>query len=212
MAADALNAYLTDRAAGKDALLICDTWEMADALNRRLHDTLTDRRTDSHGCARSDGRRRRHHHEPKQRHHHQRASRPRPPHRRPRRSGPQRQPMARCRDGPAHQSRCRRTAIRQRPCRVRHRLPHRARHTGLCGDSAFSPRRDRRQLLRDPRRRRVAGDAVRGDDPRTPQQRSIPLPAASPTKPTTNTPNRSPATASTSPAAATNTPPHTTSG
>ena len=26
---------------GKDALLICDTWEMADALNRRLHDTLT---------------------------------------------------------------------------------------------------------------------------------------------------------------------------
>ena len=41
MAADALNAYLTDRAAGKDALLICDTWEMADAPNRRLHDTLT---------------------------------------------------------------------------------------------------------------------------------------------------------------------------
>jgi hypothetical protein len=28
-------------AAGKDSLLICDTWEMADALNRRLHDTLT---------------------------------------------------------------------------------------------------------------------------------------------------------------------------
>ena len=32
MAADALDAYLTDRDAGKDALLICDTWEMADAL------------------------------------------------------------------------------------------------------------------------------------------------------------------------------------
>jgi conjugative relaxase-like TrwC/TraI family protein len=41
MAADAHDAYLTDRAAGKDALLVCDTWEMADALNRRLHDTLT---------------------------------------------------------------------------------------------------------------------------------------------------------------------------
>ena len=41
MAADALDAYLADRAAGKDALLVCDTWEIADALNRRLHDTLT---------------------------------------------------------------------------------------------------------------------------------------------------------------------------
>ena len=41
MAADAQLAYLTDRAAGKDALLVCDTWEVADALNRRLHDTLT---------------------------------------------------------------------------------------------------------------------------------------------------------------------------
>jgi conjugative relaxase-like TrwC/TraI family protein len=41
MAADAQLAYLNDRAAGKDSLLICDTWEVADALNRRLHDTLT---------------------------------------------------------------------------------------------------------------------------------------------------------------------------
>ena len=41
MAADAVDAYLADRAAGKDALLVCDSWEMADALNRRLHDTLT---------------------------------------------------------------------------------------------------------------------------------------------------------------------------
>jgi hypothetical protein len=41
MAADAVDAYLKDRAANTDALLICDTWEMADALNRRLHDTLT---------------------------------------------------------------------------------------------------------------------------------------------------------------------------
>jgi conjugative relaxase-like TrwC/TraI family protein len=41
MAADALDAYVRDRADRKDALLICDTWEMADALNRRLHDSLT---------------------------------------------------------------------------------------------------------------------------------------------------------------------------
>jgi ATP-dependent exoDNAse (exonuclease V) alpha subunit len=41
MAADALHAYQQDRLAGKDALLICDTWEMADALNRRLHDSVS---------------------------------------------------------------------------------------------------------------------------------------------------------------------------
>lgn len=39
MAADALTAYQTARAEGRDALLVCDTWEMADALNRRIHDT-----------------------------------------------------------------------------------------------------------------------------------------------------------------------------
>jgi conjugative relaxase-like TrwC/TraI family protein len=41
MAADAVAAYLNDRADGKHAILICDTWEVADALNQRLHDTLT---------------------------------------------------------------------------------------------------------------------------------------------------------------------------
>jgi conjugative relaxase-like TrwC/TraI family protein len=41
MAADAHDAYLADRTAGKDSLLICDTWEMADALNQRLHDVMT---------------------------------------------------------------------------------------------------------------------------------------------------------------------------
>ncbi|MBJ7336053.1 MAG: AAA family ATPase [Mycolicibacterium sp.] len=41
MASVALDGYLTDQKAGKDSLLICDTWEMADALNQRLHDTLT---------------------------------------------------------------------------------------------------------------------------------------------------------------------------
>jgi conjugative relaxase-like TrwC/TraI family protein len=41
MAADAHDAYLCDRAAGNDALLICDTTEMADALNHRLQHALT---------------------------------------------------------------------------------------------------------------------------------------------------------------------------
>jgi conjugative relaxase-like TrwC/TraI family protein len=37
MAADAIAAYQADTAAGKEALLICDTTEMADALNKRIH-------------------------------------------------------------------------------------------------------------------------------------------------------------------------------
>jgi ATP-dependent exoDNAse (exonuclease V) alpha subunit len=37
MAADALAAYRADTAAGKEALLICDTTEMTDALNQRIH-------------------------------------------------------------------------------------------------------------------------------------------------------------------------------
>ncbi len=44
MAADALAAHHTDLAAGKDALLLADTTEMTDALNRRVHDqTVADR-------------------------------------------------------------------------------------------------------------------------------------------------------------------------
>ena len=42
MAHDALQAYRADVADGKDALLVCDTKEMADALNRRLHDETVD--------------------------------------------------------------------------------------------------------------------------------------------------------------------------
>ncbi|MEE6176835.1 MobF family relaxase [Mycobacterium sp. 050134] len=38
MAADATTAYLTARAGGKDAAILCDTWELADAINQRLHD------------------------------------------------------------------------------------------------------------------------------------------------------------------------------
>ncbi len=41
MAADATTAYITARAAGKDVAILCDTWEIADAINRRLHDRFT---------------------------------------------------------------------------------------------------------------------------------------------------------------------------
>ena len=45
MAADALEAHQGDVAAGKDALLIADTTETTDALNRRIHDQITAART-----------------------------------------------------------------------------------------------------------------------------------------------------------------------
>jgi DNA transposition AAA+ family ATPase len=38
MAHDALTNYHADIAAGKDALLMTDTWELSDALNKRIHD------------------------------------------------------------------------------------------------------------------------------------------------------------------------------
>jgi conjugative relaxase-like TrwC/TraI family protein len=41
MAADATTAYITARAAGKDVAILCDTWEIADAINQRLHDRFT---------------------------------------------------------------------------------------------------------------------------------------------------------------------------
>jgi len=41
MAADATNAYITARAASKDVAILCDTWEIADAINQRLHDHFT---------------------------------------------------------------------------------------------------------------------------------------------------------------------------
>ena len=41
MAADATTAYIHARAEGKDAAIFCDTWEIADAINQRLHDHYT---------------------------------------------------------------------------------------------------------------------------------------------------------------------------
>lgn len=43
MAADALAAYNADTGLGRDALLVCDTTEMADALNLRIHTERIDR-------------------------------------------------------------------------------------------------------------------------------------------------------------------------
>lgn len=41
MAKDATDAYIAARAAGKDAAIICDRWEIADAINRKLHTHYT---------------------------------------------------------------------------------------------------------------------------------------------------------------------------
>ena len=43
MAAEATTAYLTARAEGKDVAILCDSWEIADAINQRLHDHFTAR-------------------------------------------------------------------------------------------------------------------------------------------------------------------------
>lgn len=52
MATDALAAYRADTVAGKDALLLCDTTEMADALNRRIHHDTIDPTAPTIGVAR----------------------------------------------------------------------------------------------------------------------------------------------------------------
>lgn len=52
MATDALAAYRTDTEAGKDALLLCDTKEMAEALNRRIHNDTVDPKAPTIGVAR----------------------------------------------------------------------------------------------------------------------------------------------------------------
>lgn len=41
MANDATNAYLQARAEGKDVAILCDRWEIADAINRKLHGALS---------------------------------------------------------------------------------------------------------------------------------------------------------------------------
>jgi ATP-dependent exoDNAse (exonuclease V) alpha subunit len=41
MATDATTAYITARTEGKHAAIICDTWDIADAINQRLHHHFT---------------------------------------------------------------------------------------------------------------------------------------------------------------------------
>jgi conjugative relaxase-like TrwC/TraI family protein len=52
MAADATTAYIKARAEGKDVAILCDRWEIADAINQRLHDHFTDPDTASVQVAR----------------------------------------------------------------------------------------------------------------------------------------------------------------
>jgi ATP-dependent exoDNAse (exonuclease V) alpha subunit len=53
MVTDALVAYRTEAATGKDALLLCDTKEIADALNRRIHNDTIDSTSPTVGVARA---------------------------------------------------------------------------------------------------------------------------------------------------------------
>jgi hypothetical protein len=52
MAADATAAYISARAEGKDVAILCDTWDLADAINQRLHDHFTNPDTPSVPVAR----------------------------------------------------------------------------------------------------------------------------------------------------------------
>jgi conjugative relaxase-like TrwC/TraI family protein len=52
MAADATAAYISARAEGKDVAILCDTWDIADAINQRLHDHFTNPDTPSVPVAR----------------------------------------------------------------------------------------------------------------------------------------------------------------
>jgi conjugative relaxase-like TrwC/TraI family protein len=117
MAADALAAYQADTAAGKDALLICDTTEMADVLNERIHHESLDTRAPTVTGARTPHRCRRPHPDPPQRAHH------RSPEAEwlccPVGFGAQRQPVAGGRHRLGRKSRRRRTSRGRGPHRVR---------------------------------------------------------------------------------------------
>jgi hypothetical protein len=52
MAADATNAYINARSEGKDVAILCDTWEVADAINQRLQDHFTNPDTASASVSR----------------------------------------------------------------------------------------------------------------------------------------------------------------
>jgi hypothetical protein len=52
MAADATHPCIKARAEGKDVAILCDTWEIADAINQRLQDHFTNPRAASVQVAR----------------------------------------------------------------------------------------------------------------------------------------------------------------
>ena len=76
MAADATTAYIRARAEGKDVAIICDRWEIADAINQRLHDHVHQPRCSQRGGGpRSSSPRRRSDPQPPQRRHPDRRTR-----------------------------------------------------------------------------------------------------------------------------------------
>ncbi len=82
MAADATTAYITARAEDKDAAILCDTWEIADAINQRLHDRFTNPDAPSRASGPRSARPRwRPHPQPPQRRHHDHPTRHTPPRR-----------------------------------------------------------------------------------------------------------------------------------
>ena len=174
MAHDALAGYRADTAAGKDALLVCDTTEMADALNRRLHDDTVAAEAPTVTAARG--------------------------HRIgvgdliiSRRNDPTigvfdatdiNQPADPVRNGnrwrvyavdTEHNRDRRPPPRRRRPRRLLRRLPARAHHPRLRGHRALRPGRHRRHHPRRARRHHQPRTAVRRDDPRPRHQHRLPV-------------------------------------
>ena len=173
MAADALAAYRKDVAVGKDALLICDTTEMADALNRRIHDDTIPADAPTVTAARGQriavgdlilSRR----NDPT-------IDVCTPPHAT---CAADRSATVTAGASPPStrdESRCRRTPRRPSPRRLRRRLRPRARHPRLRHHRALRPRRHRGHHPRRTRREHHPRVALRRDDPRPRRQHRLPL-------------------------------------
>ena len=179
MAADATTAYITARAEGKDAAIICDTWEIADAINQRLHDHYTDADAPSvRGGPRPAG--------PRRRLIISRRNDATIDRRARRTTTAAVTQVDQVRNGNRWRvvgvdaERGRIAAERltdQRPRHLRGRLPARAHHPGLRHHRALRPRHDRRQLHHP---RRLLDHPVRSRQPRHGLRRHDPRPRRKP--------------------------------
>ena len=218
MADDAITAYKNARSQGHDAAIICDKWEIADAINLRLHRDNRDVEGPAVRVARDQD---------------VRAGdiiisrnndisipvAPGADHKRGdridqvRNGNRWRVAVRRRRQRPDRG----RTAHRQSPRHLRGRLPQRTRHPRLRHHPARRPRHHRRQLhhprglLHRAQRPRQPRDGLRRHDPRQGRKPRLHLPAHHRRSATTNTATSLPAGRSTRCGAATNTPPRTTS-